>query len=270
MKTYAIIDKESIVRPIGFLFCFEKSGSFIIELRKELDEWEAPLLFQEFVQNGIDTIPQNISILWVKERIIPSGRQNIGMILKNANLLEYNELRLLDLTKGKCSQDDCYLKEIDFDSIPTEIKDRMNQTIKECFTVNNQTIICLFKDNLVRKISLRKLQTHHSEISKILNNEILFNSVKVGPGGYSIDFGGVVSIPAYKLRDETTEEPILAEDFYYFVQNNLIHTTAACDRLECSRQNLDYLASTKKLEPIINGSKENLYTKGSIERNLSD
>ena len=270
MKTYAIIDKVSAAKPIGFLFCFEKSGNFIIELQKGLDEWEAPLLFQGFIRDGVYTIPQDVSLLWVKERIIPSGRQNIGLILKNANLTEYNELRLLDLSKGKCSQDDCYLKEIAFENIDPEIKGRMKQTVKECFTVNKQTILCLFKDNTVKKISLKKLQTHCPEISKILNNDILFHSVKVGPGGYSIDFGGVVSIPVTILRSAANEEPVLAEDFYFFVKNNIINTTAACEILECSRQNLAYLASAKKLEPIVNGFKENLYTKGEINLASAD
>ena len=270
MKTYAIIDKESTIKPIGFLFGFEKSGSFIIELQEGLDEWEAPLLFQGFVRDGIYTIPQDISLLWVKERIIPSGRQNIGLILKNANLPEYNELRLLDLTKGKCAQDSCYIKETAFECIPPEIRDRMKHTLRECFTVKDKTILCLFKDNLVRKIALEKLQTHYPEISKVLHNDILFHSVRVGPGGYSIDFGGVVSVPVTALRNEADEEPVLAEDFYYFVKNSLITTSAACEMLECSRQNLAYLASTEKLEPIASGAKENLYTKGKIDLAMAD
>ena len=270
MKTYAIIDKGSAMKPIGFLFCFEKSESFIIELQKELGEWEAPLLFQGFVRNGIYTIPQDISLLWVKERIIPSGRQNIGLILKNANLPEYNELRLLDLTKGKCSQDDCYLKEIAFECIPSEIRDRTKRTLRECFTVKDKTILCLFKDNLVRKIALDKLQTHCPDISKVLDNDILFHAVRVGPGGYSVDFGGVVSVPVTALRNAADEEPVLAEDFYYFVKNNLINTSAACELLECSRQNLAYLANAEKLEPIASGSKENLYTKGEIDLAMAD
>ena len=46
MKSYAIYDEELDRRLIGCLFYYKKSQSFIRELNEELDEWEAPLLFQ--------------------------------------------------------------------------------------------------------------------------------------------------------------------------------------------------------------------------------
>ena len=98
-----------------------------IELADRLDEWEAPLLFQGLVKKGIYTVPGAISALWVRERVIPNGRQNIGSILKNAKLKEYNEMALLKLSKGKCSQDGCYIEEIAGEELPEDIKKELTK-----------------------------------------------------------------------------------------------------------------------------------------------
>ena len=93
MKSYAIYDGDlDRGSAIGYLFYYEKSQSFIIELCEDLGEWDAPLLFQGLVRKKIYTVSEDISLMWVKERVIPSGRQNIGSILKNYKLKEYSEM----------------------------------------------------------------------------------------------------------------------------------------------------------------------------------
>jgi len=42
--------------------------------------------------------PRDLSFLWVKERIIPSGRQNISAILKNHKMDAYDEMKFLELS----------------------------------------------------------------------------------------------------------------------------------------------------------------------------
>lgn len=155
MKVFAIWDDDwENKTPIGYLFCYEKENAFMIELNSELDEWNAPLLFSSFVKKNIYTIPREISALWVRERVIPSGRQNIGSILKNHKMTEYNEMKLLALSKGKCSQDSCYLKEITYNGVPQEIRARSLDNVTECFVSGEHDIICLFQNDMVRRVDL--------------------------------------------------------------------------------------------------------------------
>ncbi|CBK73541.1 hypothetical protein CIY_06270 [Butyrivibrio fibrisolvens 16/4] len=113
MRVFTIRDDEiDKVNGIGYVLYFERDDSYVIELIETLNEWNAPLLFAGLVKKGIYTIPKNIARLWVEERVIPSGRQNIGIILRNAKLMKYNEAKLLALSKGRSSQDSCYLEEI--------------------------------------------------------------------------------------------------------------------------------------------------------------
>ena len=271
MKSYAIFD-EALNRQtaIGYLFYFEKSRSFVIELCRNLDEWEAPLLFQKLVREGQYTVPRDIAFMWVKERIIPSGRQNIGSILKNHKLKEYSEIAMLNLSKGRSSQDACYIKEISSEEIPKHIADRMNQNLWECFVTDDNHLVCLFKDDLVKKIDLIKLAKYHSQLSHVIKNKALLERIKVGPGGYSLNFDDAIELQAMDLRDFPLTTPLGAKDFYAFMCRNIVDTTKACDMLQCSRQNLAYLVKEEKLKPVYGGTKENLYLKGEVENLAND
>ena len=59
-------------------------------------------------------------------------------------------------------------------------------------------------------------------------------------------------------------------DFYNFVQRNVLDTTKTCGILQCTRQNLSYLVNEKKIQPILHGTKENLYLKGEVEKLMNE
>lgn len=267
MKVFAIWDKERENKtPIGYLLYYEKESAFIIELSSELDEWDSPLLFSFFVKKGIFTIPKDISALWVRERVIPSGRQNIGSILKNHKMTEYNEMKLLALSKGECSQDSCYIKEITYDEIPEEIRTRSEDNVEECFVSGKHDIICLFKNDMVMRVDLRKVAMENGKIDSVLKNERVLNTVEVGVGGYSITFNDSIEVDKMILIEKGTEIKISAQDFYSFVNKNIVDTEEACEMLQCSKQNLTYLIKTGKIEPIRQESRENMFYKGNIEK----
>lgn len=266
MKSYAIFDQElNRDSAIGYLFYYEKSKSFVIELCRDLDEWEAPLLFQKLVREKQYTVPRDISLMWVKERVIPSGRQNIGSILKQHKLKGYSEIAMLTLSKGKCSQDACYIEEVTESEVPKHIQNRMRQNLWECFPTEDNHLVCLFKDNLVKKVDLTMLSRQYKDLSYVLKNEKILDSVKVGPGGYSITFNDSIELQSSALREFPLEISLTATDFYRFACRNIIDTSKACDMLDCSRQNLAYLVKAEKLNPLFQGIKENLYLKGEIE-----
>lgn len=271
MKSYAIYDEGlDRMQPIGYLFYYEKLESFIIELSADLDEWDAPLLFQGLVREKIYTVPRDISFMWVKERVIPSGRQNIGSILKNHKLKEYSEMAMLSLSKGRCSQDNCYITEIEGENIPENIKDRMKKNIWECFPTEDNQLVCLFKDDVVKKVELSLLFEQYQDLSYVLKNRMLLQSVKIGAGGYSIIFNDSIEIQTSDLRMTGQSLPLSSKDFYNFVRRNVLDTTKTCDMLQCTRQNLSYLVKEQKIKPIIYGTKENLYLKGEIEKVMNE
>ena len=271
MKNCAIYDEGlDRIHPIGYLFYYEKSESFIIELCEDLDEWDAPLLFHKLEREKKYTVPRDISMMWVKERVIPSGRQNIGSILKNHKLKDYSEMAMLSLSKGRCSQDDCYIVEIDMEKVPENIKDRMGRNLQECFPTEDNQLVCLFKDDVVKKVQLSLLLKQYHELSHVLKNRKMLDSFTIGAGGYSVIFNDSIEIQVSDLRVVGKPLPLTTGDFYNFVRRNVLDTTRTCGMLQCTRQNLSYLVNERKIQPILHGTKENLYLKGEVEKLMNE
>jgi hypothetical protein len=223
MKSYAVYDEQlELTDPIGYLLYYEKSKSFIIELSSDLDEWQAPLLFQGLVRKGIYTIPKEVSLMWVRERIIPSGRQNIGEILRTHKLKEYSEIAMLTLSKGRSSQDDCYLKEVREEEIPESIKNRWSGNVEECFPTEQGDIVCLFCDNTARLIRLEKLVDKYRSVTHIMKRRELLKSVEVGVGGYSISFNESIEVSASDLKEYGELLPLQAPRIFHKISLSLV------------------------------------------------
>ena len=141
MKSYEIIDADKKLH-IGCLLCYENSEDYVVELVDGIDEWTAPFLFDKYVRNVEYTIPRKASKLWVTERIIPSDRQNIGAILRNHKMKEYNTLKMLVASKGKCCQDSMYIKPIN--ELPEYVISRMTMHIRECVALSDNRMLCFF------------------------------------------------------------------------------------------------------------------------------
>lgn len=264
MKIYDIFDQENDI-SVGTLIYYEKSSACIIELSDKLDKWTAPLLFTHCVENKIYTILQEESLLWVKERVIPSGRQNIGSILSHHRLKEYDEMKLLELSKGECSQDSLCIKALD--ELPDYVKKRAMGNVTDCVILDDGFLLCFFADDSIRKIDLHDIKDLEG-VDKVLNNQLLFNSGKVGVGGYSVTFNDSIEISARVLYKAGVEIPLRKSDFDSFVTQTILDTTASCECLGCSRQNLAYLVNEEKLVPIKENVRGNLYQKGDVLKSV--
>ena len=264
MRIFDIFDEENSI-TIGTLLYYEKERSFIIELVDTLDEWTAPLLLTSYVKKGIFTIPRDVSFLWVKERIIPSGRQNIDSILKKHKLKSYDEMKFLEFSEGRCSQDSLFIKKTD--SLPEYVQKRILHNLTETVVLEDYKMICFFADKTIRKIDFKTLPASH-DMKKILGFKILFESAKVGTGGYFVTFDDSIDIPARLLYKSGKKIPLEPEDFISFAQKNICDTSETCIELECSRQNVSYMISHDMLTPVKENVKGNLYLRGDVIKNL--
>lgn len=262
MKIYEIIDQENGLLA-GILLYYEKEQSCVIELAEYLDEWTAPLLFTSYVKKKIYTIPRDISFLWVKERVIPSGRQNINDILTRHNLPAYDEMKFLEISEGKCSQDSFYIKKVDV--LPDFVIERQKKNLAECVVLEENTILCFFADDTIRKIELGNIG-ELDDLDKILNHKSVYQSGKIGAGGYCVTFNEAIDIPAWFLYGKGTAIPLRINDFMAFLRRNVLDTTESCNLLECSRQNISYLVNQQRLTPIKEEVRGNLYLKGDVLR----
>ncbi len=261
MKSFDIFDTENS-RSLGTLLCYEREKTFIVELMEDTDEWTAPLLFTAYVKKGIYTIPREVSLAWISERLIPPGRQNISSILANHHLKEYDELKLLEISEGICCQDSIVLKKTD--ALPDYVIDRMNRNLAE-FVLTDDSVLVFFNDNTVKKIKLSAF-TGLEGAEKLEGNPALLQSGRIGAGGYYVTFNNSIDIAASKLYTEGITIPLKLKDFLYFVRNNVSDTTDVCNLLSCSRQNVAYLVGKEQLSPLRTDVKGNLYVKGDVLR----
>ncbi|MBQ0040419.1 MAG: hypothetical protein KBS56_00075 [Clostridiales bacterium] len=260
MKVYEMFDNDQGL-SVGCLLYYEKERSFIIELDDALDEWSAPLIFSNMVKEGRFTASREQSALWVKERIVPNDRQNIDSILVNAKLHEYDEFALLVQSRGASSQDYIRVRELPepFDYV----KERMKHNISECVTCQDNSLLLFFNDETVRKVQIDECLSC-SGVDKVIANEDLFMSGHVAAGGYCVTFNDSIDIPAIYLYEKGVGVPLTMENFISFVKMNIVDSSGACELLECSRQNLQYLTAKEHITPIKTNMKGNLYLKGRL------
>ena len=121
MRIFAIKDDNMDNTVLGYLIYYKHAKAFYIELPDDADPWTTPLLLSSFAKRGEHSVNSYWSQMWVEQRIIPPDRQNIGQILKENGLTEYDVFSLLMLGKGRCAQDDHYLEEIPVSQLPYEL-----------------------------------------------------------------------------------------------------------------------------------------------------
>ncbi|MCR4653479.1 MAG: hypothetical protein K5744_07275 [Eubacterium sp.] len=262
MKIYEILDEETRL-SVGILLYYEKEKSCVIELEDDLDEWSAPFLFTAFVKKGIYTIPREFSFLWVRERVIPSGRQNIQSILKTHKLKEYDEIKFLELSRGKCSQDSLYIRKTD--TLPDYVQSRQKTNLREAAILPDNRLLAFFQNGETKVLSQEQLQSI-PEMDKVLGNELLKSSGMIRADGYCFSFNNSIDIPAKILYETGQTIPLTLDDIKVLVQNYTYDTSQACTVLECSRQNISHFVKANKLQPIKNNVNGNLFLKGDVDR----
>lgn len=181
MKIYAIRDASiSKERDLAWLLYYPEAGEYHIEISEEVDEWEAPLLLSSFVKRGKRSLDPDASRQWAELRVIPPDRQNLGMILRDNGLEEYDPYRLLTLAGGRCAQDDCFLVPLRESRMPPPLRERLRRTIVSFIpsgsaegrhrhpedpyagtdlSAGNAPESCLlfFRDGIIRRISASEL-----------------------------------------------------------------------------------------------------------------
>ena len=85
-----------IYADAAFAFYDEEKQEFKIEIPKEQDERKLPMLLRASVSKGIYVLDPKFSMVWVRNRLVPCDRQNIGQFLKSYGLNNYREDLILE------------------------------------------------------------------------------------------------------------------------------------------------------------------------------
>lgn len=263
MRLFAIRDETMPEDKIlGYLVYYETSRSFYIELPDNADPWETPPVLSSFVDRGTYSIDSAWSRRWVRQRIIPQDRQNIGQILRDNGLKEYDEFSLLMLTMGRCEQDDCYLEEIPTDNIPELLLRRWQTKIVDIAPLAVPRLLVFFRNDITKVIDVQEVAD--SSCMPYLTNQERFSTVEVQPDGYGIYWNDQAMISHRDLFMHGMTMPITLSDLHHYIQDRVVSASEACAILDCSRQNIDDLMRRDKLHPIRTDAKYKLFSKAEV------
>ena len=241
MKIFAIRDESTQEqKDLAYLLYYKQEKQFYIELPENADAWETPLLLDSFVKRGETTVNSYWSKIWIQQRIVPIDRQNIGEILRDNHLKEYDEYELLMLAMGRCAQDDYVL--------PLE----------------NHCLLVFFRDGVVKKCDLQKHFEKTKTFQVLLKKPDYFQYVQMQTGGYGVAWDVNMTISDTMLYRIGKSVPLTMEDFRNFAAHRIINASEAAEILGCSRQNIIDLTKRGKLHPIKTSEKSTLYLKSEV------
>lgn len=265
MRIFAIRDESlPLDTLLGYLIYYERAKAFYIELPDDADPWEIPLLLSTFAKRGEHSVGSYWSRLWVQQRIIPQDRQNIGQVLKENGLSEYDELELLLLTMGRCAQDDCYLEEVNAARLPELLLERWKVKIEDVVPLRDARLLIFFRNGEVKIADMQELADAHADCRPYLSPEERFSTVEVQPDGYGVFWSERAMISDRELFQKSQPVPLTLDDFTGFVQYRVVSTNEACQILGCSRQNIDDLVKRGKLHPIRQDARNKLFLRNEI------
>lgn len=113
MRKFAVKNKVYKHKIVAYLLYDEKDRSYCIEIPEGVKSVEAPMIIADFIDKNQRKIGNEWSFQWVKQRVIPPERQNIGQILWENNMECYDEFLFLLNNQGKSCQDECYIEEVE-------------------------------------------------------------------------------------------------------------------------------------------------------------
>ena len=263
MKIFAIRE-DGAQKDLAYLLYYEAAKKFYIELPENADPWDTPLLLSSFAKKGETSVNSYWSREWVRQRIVPTDRQNITQLLRENKLKQYDEFDLLMLSMGRCAQDDYYLTPVEESQLPKKVRNRFLKKLEDIVPLENYCLLAFFRDGVVKKCDLKSWLEEHSEFGVLLKKEALFQSVQLQTGGYGVTWDVNLNIDDKTLYKLGKTIPLSLPDFRSFIVNRVVNSAEAAELLGCSRQNIDDLAKRGKLQPIKSSEKNTLYLKSEV------
>lgn len=104
------IKRNNRNKIVAILNYDEKTKSYTIDIPENVSSMETPFMMSLFLKKGIRKMDSYWSLKWVKSRVIPSSRQNIGEILRVNGMSSYDEHKLLVKNEGRSCQDEFYIE----------------------------------------------------------------------------------------------------------------------------------------------------------------
>ena len=265
MRLYRLRDgANEAAGTLAYLECYERPRAYFFELAPDADAWDLPFILHEFAQRGMRTIDATWSRRWVESRLVPPERQNLGEVLRTNGLETYDELRLLELTGGRCSQDACYLVPAGSEQPSAWYGQRVASRLADVYAIGGFGLLSVFGDGEVRVCSARELLGGRRPFARVLSDEAVFARVALQAGGHGAQWGEALAAPCAELREAGTLLPLDPDDLRSLIGQSVCDTAEAAQMLGCSRQNVSDLVRRGKLPVLKAGPRGTLFLRADV------
>ena len=267
MRIFSIKD-ETLPSEVtlAYLIYLKLSNTFYIEVPDNADPSDLPLILSTLFRGKKRTIDPFWSRRWVQYRIVPSERQNIGQIIRENGLREYDEFSLLLRSMGRCEQDDCYMEEVFECDLPTWLLERWENRIEEIIPLDTPELLVLCR-NGVKRVNANSLCAKYSVPFSM--DQQVFDKAEILPGGFGVKWNGGALFLYSDLPKEAEKIDLSDQMLQKYVQCRLISMSEVCRMLNCSRQNIDDLIRRGKLHPVQSMGNNTLFRKSEITERVS-
>ena len=266
MKICVIKDESNNNLEIGYLFYYENSDVFIIELSDKIQDIDVPLFFYPFFRRGIYTLNPEWSLRWVRQRIVPSDRQNLGSILKKNGLKEYNEFKLLILADGRCAQDDCAVFPYNKNSLPEWVSERMNNKLELAVALDDYKLFLVYANQKTCFVDTKALIAKKKELKILLAKPQIFKDAHLLPGGNGVIWSEGVFLMTEELRQTGITLPFSKNEFINILKSSILDTSDVCDELKCSRQYVSKLVQNNELTYLKESGNSRMYYRSEVDK----
>lgn len=111
LRNYRIMSGDTHT-SCGILIYDEEKEIYHVRIYRDHDINDMPAILALSAQQGDYDLDEKRSLMFVKARVVPPDRQNIGQILREIGAKYYSEFAILDYTSGRCCRDNFYIEEI--------------------------------------------------------------------------------------------------------------------------------------------------------------
>lgn len=270
MKLFALRDGTDPDDFILAVLCYyEYADEYYIDMPQGVDPWTVPFVLSSFASRGCWSIDARWSKRWVESRLVPRSRQNIGEVLRVNGLEGYETVRLLEMTEGRNSQDDCYLQPVTLSQCPSWYQERERHRVVEVVALGGMRLLVAFRTGEARYYSADDIRALDSSTARILADEDAFCRVETAPGGRGIRWGHAIGIGDDKLAAAGAPLPLSWDDLMRIAPALLVDAAEAAEALGCTRQNLHALAKRGSLAIAKTSGKATLFYKADVQARMA-
>ena len=201
----------------------------------------------------------------MESRLVPRSRQNLGEVRRENGLTEYDSLRLLEMTEGRNSQDDCYLEPLRPGDAPTWFLAREADRVAEVVALEGFRLLVAFRSGEVRVCTASDLEQCSEGLERVLSDEMAFARVEVAAGGRGARWGSMLYIGDDVLRAAGQPIPLTWADLRRIAPALLVDAAEAARELDCTRQNINALMKRGALSAAKSSDKATLFMRSDIQ-----